>query len=1230
MNTRSLFRILPLAALVLCPALHAAAAPTLKALIVTGQNNHNWPVSAPILKTILEDTGLFTVETATSPAQGGDMSGFAPVFAGNDVVVLDYNGDRWPEAVNRAFLDYVSGGGGVVVFHAANNAFPDWPEYNEIIGLGGWGNRDEKSGPYLRWRDGGVVRVEEPGPGGGHGKAHEFALDHRAPEHPILKGLPARWMHATDELYHLLRGPGKNLEVLATAYDDPATNGRGHDEPILFTIAYGKGRVFQTALGHPGPTPEETPSMQCAGFITTLQRGAEWAATGAVTQPVPGDFPTTDAVSLRPDFRRASVDTIPALLPQIQGYKFGDSLEPLVAFENICRAVTRAGGPVAPLEDALLAVIESGASADAKRWACKVLSLHASEKSVPAMVKLLGDPASADAARLVLQRMPGGAADQALLDALKTAQGVTAAGIAQTLGARKTQGAEGALGALLKNTDPVVAAAAAGALGNLGGETSFTLLTTACSASNGPLRDQITDAVLRCLETLPEPQRKTLGMECYTMMDSPEVGPAARGAALRGRILCANPDDAARLVVEAMRGDDAFRRNAAVAAVRCHPEPSVFLRLTPQLAELPAPSHALLLAALAERDVAEFTPAFLAAAESEDPVLRGAGLAALGRAGRPQTAEPLLALVLRLEGAEKDAAMDALGRIPGAGNRAQEAVEKACKEEDIPRLIKLTEVAAALGAAGGVMTSVEAAAVRHPEARDAAIALLATASTPLSLTHFLFHVEELSPAQQEALMDALVSVAGRLEPGRDRTEPIMGVADKLDSGAATEFCLRLLGRIGDDHALQYLKGACEQPGSMAAVEALANWPTAAPLETLRELAKTAQGGMATQALKGYVRLLGMASERSKPETVALYTEALNLAKTPEDRAAVVEGLGATGDAAALPLLYDALADSRQVVAEAAAGALGGWPDAAPLEKLAAPARDKNSPLQTTALRGYVRLLGLDQGRPAEETAALYREALGLAPNTDEQKRIMSAVAASENAGGMMLAAEYLEDPALREEAAVAVVRIAKDVAATNPAGVKNILESVLAKSGNEYVKSQTPKILDRLERFDNYLTAWQISGPHMETGKKGAELFDIQFAPEKEGAAAEWQPVPMGSKQAMPYVVEIEKILPHGNDRAAYLRTFVHVDAAVEALLEVGSDDGARVWVNGKEVIAVNMVRPVKPASDTVKVSLNAGWNSILMKITQVAGQWGACARLRTANGGGPLPGVILSGTPRQ
>ena len=162
-----------------------------------------------------------------------------------------------------------------------------------MIGLG-W--RDARAGDRLILDEKGKeVRVEKgKGPGSGHGSKHAFAVVVRDSEHPITKGMPREWMHTADELYHGLRGPGQNMKILATAYSEKKTGGTGNHEPMIWTVSYGKGRVFHTPMGH------DLTGMRCVGFVTTLLRGTEWAATGQVTIPIPQNFPTENKSSSVP------------------------------------------------------------------------------------------------------------------------------------------------------------------------------------------------------------------------------------------------------------------------------------------------------------------------------------------------------------------------------------------------------------------------------------------------------------------------------------------------------------------------------------------------------------------------------------------------------------------------------------------------------------------------------------------------------------------------------------------------------------------------------------------------------------------------------------------------------------------------------------------------------------------------------------------------------------------
>ncbi|MCX7048577.1 MAG: ThuA domain-containing protein, partial [Candidatus Sumerlaeota bacterium] len=250
------------------------AADKINVLIIDGQNNHGWKATTPVIKEMLLKTGRFNVDVLTSPdkapsdkAEKGkpapdpqqiaeakkklkeEWAKFRPDFSKYQVVFSNYNGENWPDEVNKAFEKYMQDGGGLVVYHAANNAFTGWAEWAKMVGLL-W------SGPQYGERitldeNGKEVRTPKgEGPGAGHGPQHPYEVVVRDPENPITKGLPAKWIHAKDELYQAQRGPAQNMHILVTAFADPAMKGTGTNEPMVWTIPCGKGRVFVNLLGH--------------------------------------------------------------------------------------------------------------------------------------------------------------------------------------------------------------------------------------------------------------------------------------------------------------------------------------------------------------------------------------------------------------------------------------------------------------------------------------------------------------------------------------------------------------------------------------------------------------------------------------------------------------------------------------------------------------------------------------------------------------------------------------------------------------------------------------------------------------------------------------------------------------------------------------------------------------------------------------------------------------------
>ena len=261
----------------------------IKVLLVDGQNNHDWKRCSPVMIDTLDATGRFEIERAIVTKE--EIADFNPDFAKYQVILSNYNGEPWLEETQRSFVQYMKGGGNLVVVHAADNSFPEWKEFNEMIGLGGWKGRNEKDGPYVYWKDGKIVRDNSKGRGGSHGRPWEYKVVVRDREHPITRGLPSEFLMVKEELYDRLRGPAKNMTVLATAF---AEGGSERHEPVLMTIKYGKGRVFHTVMGH------SHTSMGGVAFQETLIRGTEWAATGKVSfAPVTAEDLPADRAAYR-------------------------------------------------------------------------------------------------------------------------------------------------------------------------------------------------------------------------------------------------------------------------------------------------------------------------------------------------------------------------------------------------------------------------------------------------------------------------------------------------------------------------------------------------------------------------------------------------------------------------------------------------------------------------------------------------------------------------------------------------------------------------------------------------------------------------------------------------------------------------------------------------------------------------------------------------------------------
>jgi type 1 glutamine amidotransferase/HEAT repeat protein len=596
----------------------------IRVLILSGLNNHDWRSTTPVVVKMFKDNSRFGVVDVTE--QPGKLT--ARDFAKYDVIVSNWTpypdtARRWPAETEKAFLDYINEGGGFVVFHAASCTFQVWPEFQQIVAM--------------TWKANYTA----------HGTYHTFKVEVEDKDHPITRGMPD--FYTTDELYHnMVQMVGGKLNVAAKAFSAKEERGTGKYEPVLVWTRVGKGRGVNTVLGHNVKAMQE-------GFRILLLRSAEWAATGEVTIPIPSDWPTTadKAIAETVDAAfKAIVNNEPGQDAQIARVK-GWEVPPAIDIEQLVLAASsRTDASAAAARDELATrianALASNASPAAKKFLCKQILTIASEKQVPVLASLLltqpGTPGAevADAARGVLEAIPGPVADAALLDALAKTSGSVKAGIIESLGNRESARAVGALLPLLDSSDTTLAGAAASALGNICGPEAEGKLKDALSTVQGTLRRQVADANLRCADRRLRIGELDLATATYTRLYAPSEVLPIREAALRGLVL-SNPEKGIPLAAEALGSDELGLARTALQLIRTLPGSTGTAVIAQQLKRAVPAVQVFLLDALAERGDTSALPAVEKATQSENALVREAAAGARGVLGEKAQVKSLAA-----------------------------------------------------------------------------------------------------------------------------------------------------------------------------------------------------------------------------------------------------------------------------------------------------------------------------------------------------------------------------------------------------------------------------------------------------------------------------------------------------------------------------------------------------------------------------------------------------------
>jgi len=465
---------------------------------------------------------------------------------------------------------------------------------------------------------------------------------------------------------------------------------------------------------------------------------------------------------------------------------------------------------------------------------------------------------------------------------------------------------------------------------------------------------------------------------------------------------------------------------------------------------------------------------------------------------------------------------------------------------------------------------------------------------------------------------AVKAAIGRI-PGKAVTDALLAAMPRAEPAARAELVRCIAVRRGDPIVgplLRVAQADADPSVRGEALKALASLADEGHLAQLVGLVVKPKDdrdrGAAEKAVVAVCKSIDDESKRAKPVLAAL-----DGASVPA-RVSLLTVLALLGGDDALAAVRAARKDPNAKIQDTTIRLLARWDDPKVADELLDIARNaKSLAHRVVALDGYVRAVGMLAHRPAADLLKMYDAAMTAAPRPEDRKRVLSGMAQVGNLGALRMAQQYLGDKALKAEAEAAVVQIARTIGGSHRTEAKSALKAISQSTTNKRLARQAKGALATLERFEDYIVAWQVAGPFTKSGKDGSGLFNKVFPPEKPDAKdVKWQPIPPGTDKKRPWVVEIDQVRSiRGNQRVAYLRTRVWSPKKQSVRMELGSDDGVKAWLNAKLVHANNATRPCAPAQDKRKVTLNEGWNDVLLKITQGGGHWEACLRFRAPDG---------------
>jgi HEAT repeat protein len=594
-----------------------------------------------------------------------------------------------------------------------------------------------------------------------------------------------------------------------------------------------------------------------------------------------------------------------------------------------------------------------------------------------------------------------------------------------------------------------------------------------------------------------------------------------------------------------------------------------------------------------------------------DVHVRCAALLALAEALGADAMDDVLAAMGSEEPDIRATAIEAAIAMPG--EKATEHWVERLKKAEPAGKIGILDLLARRGDPAALPAVLAAMKAPEEKVRAAAIKTAGMVGNEQAVAPLAAALTGASPIERAAARNALLRI-----PGKPATAAIAKALGPASPDVRVTLIDILAARKGKEHLGAIVSHTRDENAkvSTAAVAALGNLADTKDLPVLTRLLVDAEKGAARAAAE---RALASACGRlgDKRKCVAAVADALEGTKGPA-RASLLRVLGEIGTRTALLVVRAGLDEDNADVQDAALRALTDWRDDAPANDLLAIARkSKNQTHQVLALRGYVQMIGLRKNRPVDESLQMCRKAMGAARRNEEKRLALAAIGSVPDPKALKAAEAHFADQALKDEAAIAVIRIARAISAFHRAEAKAAAKRAMAATDNKEVRKQAESAIYAIERLEDFITAWMVAGPY-----PGGIGNKKHFPPEKPDAKdVKWKLISATGRQ--PGVVDLHREVTRRGQVTAYLRCEIWSSKDQAARLEVGTDDGVKVWLNGKLIHDKDVPRSLKINEDKLPVKFNEGWNKLLVRVTQGGGGWEACVRVRAADGK-KLPGLRL------